>query len=169
MYVDDLIIAGSSKQDVTKIKKQIAARFKSKDLGTLKFWAGMEIKRDNDGILLNQAKYINDMLLKYDLQNTKPAKSPMATKTDLHTDTSVLCKNIPYRSLVGSLLWAGISTRPDIAETVNRISRFVANPNDTAYSIAKRAMRYLKSTSNLGIRTVAWGRNNIFCTTQNPD
>ncbi len=56
-----------------------------------------------------------------------------------------------YQQLVGSLLYAAICTRPDIAHAVAMCCRFTANPNVTHLTAAKRILRYLWGTSNYGL------------------
>lgn len=55
-----------------------------------------------------------------------------------------------YQSMVGSLLYAAMATRPDIAQAVGAVSKFCSNPNETHLTAVKRIFRYLKGTVNLG-------------------
>ena len=58
------------------------------------------------------------------------------------------------RSLVGSLLYIGKQTRPDILNVVNQLSRFFEKPNTTHWQAAKHVLRYLKGTINLRLTFV---------------
>ena len=58
----------------------------------------------------------------------------------------------PYNSLIGSLLYASISTRPDISHAVNVLSRFLKNPGEKHWIAGKRVLRYLKGTTSFGLK-----------------
>ena len=55
---------------------------------------------------------------------------------------------IPYREAIGSLMWAAVATRPDIAFTVSLLSQFLENPGKIHWKAVKRVMRYLNRTKN---------------------
>jgi hypothetical protein len=58
---------------------------------------------------------------------------------------------VPYASLVGSLIFAMVCTRPDIAYSVGVLSRFMANPGKAHWEAAKWVLRYLRGTSGYSI------------------
>jgi hypothetical protein len=53
-----------------------------------------------------------------------------------------------YQSIVGSLIYTILSTRPDIAFSVSIISRYTSNPDDSYLKVVKDIYRYLRSTTN---------------------
>ena len=57
-----------------------------------------------------------------------------------------------YQSIVGSLLYAAIGTRPDIAQAVGVISKYCSRPTEAHLTAAKRVMRYLKGTLNIVLK-----------------
>ena len=61
-------------------------------------------------------------------------------------------ENVPYRSAVGALMYIATRTRPDISFAVNILARKVSNPAKIHWSAAKRVFRYLRRTSQCGIR-----------------
>lgn len=58
---------------------------------------------------------------------------------------------VPYASLVGSLIFAMVCTRPDIAYSVGVLSRFMANQGKAHWEAAKWVLRYLRGTSGYSI------------------
>ncbi|GBN98877.1 Copia protein [Araneus ventricosus] len=60
-------------------------------------------------------------------------------------------EGLPYRELVGGLLYLATSTRPDIANTVNKLSQFLNYYDNTHWKATKRVLRYLKKTINFGL------------------
>jgi hypothetical protein len=62
-------------------------------------------------------------------------------------------KNVPYREIIGSLMYAAQGTRPDVAFPVTALSQFLQNPGQTHWEEAKKVVRYLKGTRETGITT----------------
>ena len=102
--------------------------FEMSMMGELKFFLGLQIKQTNNGIFINQAKYIKDLLKKFDLEAVKPLSTPMATSTKLDIDEQGKQVDIrKYRGMIGSLLYLTAS-RPDIMFSVYLCACFQANP-----------------------------------------
>ena len=55
-------------------------------MGKLKFFLGLQIIQEQEGIFINQSKYIKDLLKKYQMKNLKPIIAPMGTSTTLDVD-----------------------------------------------------------------------------------
>lgn len=151
LYVDDLIIAGSNKQIVDDFKQAIAERFQMKDLGELKWILGMSIKRNRQDRTLevSQGVYIERMLERYGMADCKPVATPGFG--DLSRVEGEGHANKLYRGGVGSLIWTTM-TRPEIAYPVQVLSRYMQASGDEHWMAAKRVMRYLKGTRDLGIK-----------------
>ena len=137
---------------------------------------GMRITRDrkNRTIKIDQAEYINKMLKDYKMEDCKPNVTPMssyklssndcAVESDEneHADTTEEVRvkhgsnsdpNIirVYQSMVGSLNYASISTRPDITFAVNVLSRYLQHPGPNHVTACKTVLRYLRGTSDVGL------------------
>ncbi|GJZ74055.1 hypothetical protein Tco_0638201 [Tanacetum coccineum] len=83
-------------------------------MGELNFFRGLQIKQFKDGIFFNQSKYVKEMLKKSGLENAKPIKTPMSSKTKLTRDEEgEPIDDTKYRGMIGSLLYLTAS-RPDI-------------------------------------------------------
>jgi ATP-binding cassette subfamily B (MDR/TAP) protein 1 len=160
LYVDDMLIAGSNMVEINKLKRQMSEEFEMKDLGEAKQILGMSISRDrSDGNLkLSQEKYIGKILNKFSLQDAKVRSTPLGShfkltreqspKTD--KDMEEMTK-VPYASAVGSLMYAMVCTRPDIAHAVGVVSRFMSNPGREHWEAVKWLFRYLKGTSKVAL------------------
>jgi hypothetical protein len=154
IYVDDIIIASNNKIAKTKLKEELCKRFKMKDLGELEWFLGLRITRDRQRktITLDQQVYIEKVISHFKFDEAKTARTPAevgqklmkATDKDEELDK-------PYRSLVGSLLYAAVGTRPDIAFATGAVCRFMARPTEQHWKAATRILRYLKKTTELGI------------------
>uniref|UniRef100_A0A1Y1N3K4 Reverse transcriptase Ty1/copia-type domain-containing protein n=2 Tax=Photinus pyralis TaxID=7054 RepID=A0A1Y1N3K4_PHOPY len=93
------------------------------------------------------------MLKRFNLEDSKPSTLPADPNVILSKDNDhIKDEGVPYREAVGSLMFAAITARPDIAFAVNVVSRFQNNQGAPHWNAVKRIMRYLKHTKDLGIR-----------------
>ena len=151
-YMDDILITGPSRADIQRIKDTLHAKFKMSDLGPCSYYLGMTVTRDrsNRTLRLGQSAYIERFLKHHGMWESKPQSTPIETTSRLtpaeegYTASKDLLK--PYQSAVGSLMYAMLGTRPDIAFAVSVVSRYASNPTDTHHSAVKRIFRYLRAT-----------------------
>jgi len=126
-----------------------------KDLGAAKKILGMEINRNrSEGALwLSQEGYLNKILETYNMSEPKPTMTPLgahfkfqaATEQKLVRDEDFM-KFVPYSSAVGSIMYAMIGTRPDLAYPVGIVSRFMSKPSKDHWVGVKWVLRYTKGT-----------------------
>ena len=86
IYVDDLIITRSNKDEIADVKKVLGAEFDMKDLGELKYFLGIEVVRTPQGIWMLQRQYVLDMLKKYGMTACKPVATPIEQNAKLRAD-----------------------------------------------------------------------------------
>lgn len=162
IFVDDIISAYSieDEQEWLQYKAKFLKAFKIKDLGIAEWILGIRITRNRKEktIILDQEVYINKILKKFNMNDSKPVDTPEVTSKILSLDDcpnsdeeKQQMKNVPYQSLVGALLYASTSTRPDIAHAVNMVSRYMQNPGHKHWIAGKRILRYLNGTNKLGL------------------
>src|SRR3954469_3242967 len=135
----------------------LSKRFEMKDLGDASFVLGIQIDRDRlEGILgLSQKAYIDKVLSCFGMQNCALGDTPVAKgdkfsllqcpKTDLEVKEM---QAIPYASAVGSIMYAQVCTRPDIAYIVGMLGRYLSNPEMDHWKAVKRVLRYLQRTKD---------------------
>lgn len=127
-----------------------------KDLGVVSSCIGMRIKQFDDAIEIDQSNYVEQILDRFGMAESKPVKTPSDTSSKLSIQTitseNSLVGKVPYQEAVGSLLYLTQSTRPDIAFAVNDVSRFNANHDGTHWTAVKRISRYFRGTSNAKLR-----------------
>jgi hypothetical protein len=87
------------------------------------------------------------------MTDCKPVKTPVDPDSHLvkATEEEVGVDQQVYQSMVGSLMYLAMCTRPDIAYAVGTLARFSSRPNKTHWIAAKRVLRYLKGTASHGI------------------
>ncbi|CAM8999542.1 unnamed protein product [Rhodiola kirilowii] len=151
VYVDDIIITGTSQVLIDNIKQFIDSKFKIKDLGTLRYFLGLEVARSASGIFINQRKYALELIKDAGLLGCKPSSLPMDTKHKLSLSTSsVLADPTKYRRLVGQLIYLTV-TRPDLAYAVHILSQFMHTPKEDHLKAAHKVLRYLKLAPAQGL------------------
>lgn len=94
------------------------------------------------------------MLKKFGLEGANTVSTPadLNVKMEKNDGASQPADQKIYQSLVGSLLYAAMATRPDIAQAVAAVSKFNSNPSEAHLTAAKRILRYLKGTANFGLK-----------------
>uniref|UniRef100_A0A7N2MUY1 Retrovirus-related Pol polyprotein from transposon TNT 1-94 n=1 Tax=Quercus lobata TaxID=97700 RepID=A0A7N2MUY1_QUELO len=133
LYVDDMLIAGSSIEEINNMKKDKAN-------GTLK---------------LSQSEYVKKVLSRFNMNEAKPVSTPLGSHFKLSKEQSPKTEEerehmskVPYASAIGSLMYAMVCTRPDIAHAVGVVSRFMSRPGKQYWEAVKWILRYLKVSSD---------------------
>jgi hypothetical protein len=133
VYVDDLLVVGPDRKEIQGVKDALNQRFKMTDLGPCSYYLGMTITRDrvNRILRLGQRAYIERFLKHYSVwENVKTCATPMdSTKLCKPEEGYTASKDLRerYQSAVGSLMYAMMGTRPDIALSVLVVSRYSSN------------------------------------------
>ncbi|KAL2490483.1 putative mitochondrial protein [Abeliophyllum distichum] len=120
LYVDDILLIGNDVGALTSVKYWLAQQFDMKDLEEATYVLGIQILRDrkNKRIALSQASYIDKILVRFAMQNSKK----------------------------GSLMNALLCTRPDICYAVGIVSRYQSNPGPEHWTAVKHILKYLRRT-----------------------
>jgi transposase InsO family protein len=156
LYVDDLLILAKNESDVKRVKKQIKKAHLMKDIREVSKVLGIRVTRPtNTGFVrIDQSHYIQQILMEFGMENSKPATTSMDPSIKLDNETSeILSRNDHelYRRIVGKTMFAAIATRIDIALAVNRLSQYLSEPRKVHLQAAKHILRYLKGSPDLGI------------------
>lgn len=164
IYVDDLLIFGEDLVKLRQFKKKLSTKFQMTDLGQVHQFLGMDVTIERNRIHISQRKYIESIIKKYQLENAKGAVTPMDPGIDFTEKAGNDKKDnitFPYQSAIGSLIYAMILTRPDIAFAVGVLSTHSSNPTEAHVTAVKRVIRYLKETPTHGLQYSAGGEKLI--------
>ena len=158
LYVDDMLIAAKNKKNIQVLKKSLSTEFEMKDLGAASRILGMDIVRDREkGLLkLTQNRYIGQVLKTFGMEFCKPVITPTNSQFKLKslTDKEWLIEmkvmdSVPYASAVGSLMYAMVGSRPDLAFAVGLVSRFMSKPSREHWEAVKWILRYLQGAKDV--------------------
>ncbi|WKA11799.1 hypothetical protein VitviT2T_029262 [Vitis vinifera] len=151
VYVDDIIVTENDEEEISRLKTVLSKEFEIKDLGTLRYFLGMEVARSSKGIFVSQRKYTLDLLKETGMLGCKPSNTHMDpfNKIGSKEDMAVVDKG-RYQRLVGRLIYLS-HTRPDISFVVSVVSQFMNNPTEEHQEAIYRILRYLKMTPSKGL------------------
>lgn len=151
VYVDDILVLARDLDRIVEMGKFLAQEFEMKDLGEPVVSASNS--RDRITKSLYQKGYVTEILERFGMTDCKPVNSPMDVNAKLSTpaDNPSDEKKLPYRELVGALMYLAIATRPDIAHAVSVLSQFNNCYEQRHWIAAKRVLRYLKGTVDFGL------------------
>ncbi|KAL8154787.1 hypothetical protein AgCh_000227 [Apium graveolens] len=151
VYVDDLLITGSSTTVIETFKKQMSEIFEMTNLGELSYYVGIEVHQGDDFIELKQAGYAKKVLEKAGMANCNASKYLMDTNLQINKDGGgELLNATDYKSLVGCLRYL-VHTRPDISYAVGIVSRYMEHPTVLYLEAVKRILRYIRGTIHFGL------------------
>lgn len=157
LYVDDGLAAGQSENEINELFERLKQEFEIID-SKAECYLGIEIERDlkTKKIRIHQSAYTRNVLRRFEMDESNPMATPLDAKMALRRNEDEDGKakdaaDVPYRQLIGSLMYLAVSTRPDIAFAVSNLSQFLTNPSIDHWKAAKRVLRYLQGTIGLGI------------------
>lgn len=156
-YVDDILILGSNKCEIQKEKECLMKYFSISDMGEVNKIIGINVARSENEIRIDQKRYTEDLLEKFGMFNCNPVKTPVDVNVKFEGCVQDPCQDCgkvdptEYKTIIGSLMFLAVSTRPDIAFVVSMLSRFNAKPHLSHLSAAKRVLRYLRGSSSCGV------------------
>jgi hypothetical protein len=153
VWVDDILVAGAL-EEVTAVKKLLAETFDVRDLGEATYFLGMELARGREAgtLKLTQKKLTGELLARYGMETAKARSVPINPQEKVVRDGKLLDREkFPYSELVGSLLYLSVCTRPDIAQSVGVLARFMSGPTEEQWKLALGVVRYLSGTASYGI------------------
>jgi hypothetical protein len=128
IYVDDIIFDGSSHTFVSRFQEIMESEFQMSMMGELTFFLGIQVKQTKQGTFVHQAKYMKDLMKKFNMAELKPVSTPMSTATLLGPDEDgETVDQKEYMSMIGSLLYL-TATRPDIQFVVRVVCTLLGFP-----------------------------------------
>ena len=153
IWVDDLIIAGSSLKAVEEMKVSLSNKFKMKDFGQISNFLGIQFDFKLGSIVMHQAKYAEKILSRFHMLDCNPKSvpcEPNIVKID-GSNSEIFENNRLYREIVGSLVYLMSCTRPDLSYVVTKLSEKLEYPTIAHFNLCKFVLKYIKGTIDQGL------------------
>lgn len=150
VYVDDILVTGKT-EEVKKLIKALYKAFQAKGLGEVKEFLGMSLERTPTELRISQRKMIEKVLKNFKMEQCKGISTPMEVGFQLQEDEQEILQVVPYRELIGSLMYLCTTTRADLMYSVSYLSRVLDRPTTQAWKAGKRVLRYLQQTKEMGL------------------
>src|SRR6202789_1375405 len=149
IYVDDAIFCGPLKELVNKLKAEFMKIWETRDLGEVTEFLRMRITRQGNSIHLDQCTYLETVLARCGMQNAKAAATPLPAGyvPAPSAEAANPERRSRFQTVIGSLLYLMLGTRPDIAFAVTKLAQHAANPTKAHLDKAGHICRYPVGTS----------------------
>ena len=159
VYVDDALFCSADRALAERLKNQFTAKWECRDLGDAKEFLRMRITKQGQLIAIDQVAYLEKVLQRTGMTNAKPAATPLPAGYYPEPNQGELDPELRQRfqTVIGSLLYIMLGTRPDISFAVTKLAQFSANPSLEHLKKALHVCRYLVGTKDY--RLVYDGRN----------
>ena len=160
LYVNGLFIVWNNKESLAEVKGRLKGHFKVKDLGSAQCLLGVENRCLEGWYSIVWEKYACEVVTKFGMGDTKEVSTPFEPGSTLGMEEAgnqtwdgahPQMVDILYKTLVGSLMYIAMYTRPDLAMDVFALSSFRQKPQLEHWEAAKEVLRYAKGTAREGL------------------
>lgn len=126
LYVDDIVLVGNQKEVIDKAKGVLQSCFEVNDMGDVNYILGVHVRRDKrlNTCSLSQKRYTQMLLDRFGMSDCHPVRKDLRAYVSKGQGGKAQHGKYPYRSLIGSLMYAAVCTRPDISYAITRLSQF---------------------------------------------
>lgn len=133
---------------VQDTKAYLSSVFEMKDLGEADVILGVKLQRTKHGFTMSQSHYVKKILERFGYSDLTSAKTPYDSSLHLKKNNGDGVSQEQYAKIIGSVMYLMNCTRPDIAYTVSRLSRYTHNPSAEHWHALYRLLKYLKGTAD---------------------
>ncbi|CAI7875784.1 unnamed protein product [Closterium sp. NIES-54] len=157
VYVDDILIFSPSSYLVKEVMLKLQDKFKCKALGDVSFYLGLHIERDVEKrcMRVHQRKYLEALAAKFGQSEghvATPFPSGFKCVKEPEEESVGEEERRRFHSLVGSLMYAAVNTRPDVAFATGKLARVVQCPNEEHVAAGMSVAKYLCQTATVGLQ-----------------
>jgi hypothetical protein len=131
LYVDDILIFGTSLDVIKGVKEFLSNNFKMKDLGEADIILNIKLLREgNGGVTLLQSHYVENVLSHFEFSDCQLAPTSYDPSVLLKKNRRIVSDQLRYSQIIGSLMYLASAMRSDISFAVSKLSQFLSNPGD---------------------------------------
>lgn len=159
-YTDDIFGASNDDEEMRRRKDEIGKVWEIKDVGENEYFLGMRVQQDLKlgTIRLTQRPYWEHVVNRFGLEHITPRNTPLPAGIILDSNMSPktesekkMMNDKPYRSVLGSVMWGQLATRPDLSFSVSMLARFQADPGIEHWNALMHVIGYIKNTIDYGL------------------
>jgi ATP-binding cassette subfamily B (MDR/TAP) protein 1 len=167
LYVDNILLIGNDVIMLNNVKEYLNNNFSMKDMGEAAYVLGIKIYRDRTRRLLalGQSTYLDKVLKRFKMENSKKGDLPVVKGTSLSVTQSLatgmeksVMSSIPYASAICSIMYAMLSTKPDVALALSLSRCYQSNPGMSHWTAVKNILKFLRRTKDM---VLVYGGSNI--------
>jgi len=151
VYVDDLVLIGHL-ESVQSMKTKLNIRFEMSVLGPLYYFLGIAVTRDGNGLYLSQEHYAEEIHRQFQFSSSHLCSNPFSPGIKLRNESEALLSQHDatlYRSIVGSIMYLMLATRPYLSYAVGAVCQFSSAPNVDHLAALHHLLRYIRGSAHL--------------------
>jgi len=151
VYVDDLLLIGDL-ESVHSMKKELNIRFEMSDLGPLSHFLRIVVTRGENGLHQSHEQYAEEILRRFQFSSSHPCSTPLSPGTKLRKESGAVLSQhdaTVYRSIIGSMMYLMLATRPDLSDAVGAVSQFSSAPSVDYLAALHHILRYIRGSAHL--------------------
>ena len=149
VYVDDILIIAPEHSEIESVKSDLSNLMPTQDLGPVEHFLGVDISIAKHKVTLKQSKGITSHLQECKMSNSRFISTPLEFTIDYSLpDTERCSENLPYRSILSSILYVSTKTCPDLSVAVSILAQHQNIPGKQQERGLLRLLKYLNSTCN---------------------
>lgn len=151
LYVDDVLLTGSSSDLMNTLIAALSDHFSMKDMGEIHYFLGIQAQYHENGLFLSQTAYAEEILFESGMASANPMPTPLPSRLDaIYKDDTLFPEPTYFRSIAGKLQYLTL-TRPDIQFSVNLVCQRMHSPTMADFAMLKRILQYIRGTSSYGL------------------
>jgi hypothetical protein len=150
LYVDGILIFGTSLDVINEVKIFLCQSFDMKDMGKVDVILNIKLIKGENWITLTQSHYVEKVLSRFGYKDNKPSPTPYDSSLVLRKNKRIGRERLRYSHMIGSLMYLASVTRPDISFAVSKLSQFASNPGGDHWHVLERVLHYLVDIMDYG-------------------
>jgi hypothetical protein len=151
LYVDDILIFGTSLDVINGVKTFLCQSFDMKDMGKTDVILNIKLIKGENEITLTPSHYVKNVLSHFSYKDNKPSPTPYDPSLILWKNKRIGRDQLRYSQMIGSLMYLASATRSDISFAMSKLNWFTSNPGDNHWHALDRVMHYLVGTMDYRI------------------